>query len=214
MTSPRPLQNKPAYNYSAAAALALLLAGCGGALRPVEEQTAVAAPGVATAAAAPVAALDPRILSDYLMGVNSYKAGNLKTAESIFNSLVKEHPELAGPHANLGTIHVKRGEFDKAEVELNQALALNPNLPEVHNQLGILYRSKGQFDKALQSYQEGLKLAPDNPNLLLNLGILYDLYLNQPQEALQQWQHYKRLVGEDKQVDSWIADINQRTSAK
>lgn len=215
MTSPRPRRN----NLSAATVvLVLLLSGCGAttAVRPIEERAAATEPGTATTPAATTATveLDPRTLSDYTMAINAYKAGNIKTAEPLFDAITKAHPELPGPHANLGMIYNSKGEFDKAEVALNQALALKPDLPEVYNQLGILHRNKGQFDKALQSYQEGLKLAPDHPNLLINLGILYDLYLNQPQEALKQWQHYKSVVNEDKQVDIWIADINQRSSAK
>ena len=111
-------------------------------------------------------------------------------------------------------VHLKKGELNKAETAFNKSLTLKADQPEVYNQLGILYRTKGQFDKAAQSYQAGLKLAPDDLNLLLNAGILYDLYLNQPQEALKQWQHYKTLVSNDKQVEIWIADINQRIAAK
>jgi len=210
MMSPRPLRNN-----SLILTLALLLSACGSTtpLRPSEEPVATTDRGNATATpAAPAEELPPRLLSDYVMGVNSYKAGDTKTSESIFFAMTKAYPELPGPHANLGMVHIKKGEFDKAEAAFNKSLTLKANQPEVYNQLGILYRNRGQFDKALQSYQTGLKLAPDNPNLLLNLGILYDLYLNQPQEALKQWQHYKKLVSDDKQVEIWIADINQRTA--
>lgn len=208
MTSPRPRHNKFGL---ASLTLTLLLSGCGAttASRPTEAESTVTQgtinPGVA---------LDSNILSDYMMAANSYKGGNLKVAETIFLKLATANPELPGPHANLGMIYSTKGEFDKAEVEFNRALTLKPDLPEVYNQLGILHRNKGQFDQALQSYQAGLKLAPDNPNLLINLGILYDLYLNQPQEALKLWQHYKTIASEDKQVDTWIADINQRAASQ
>lgn len=213
MTSPRPLRNKFS---SAAVALALLLSGCGAttAPRPVEEKAAASGKSTIAPAATTTVEFDPQMISDYTMGISAYKAGNHKGAESIFLDIAKNHPELPGPHANLGMIYNKKGEFDKAEVALNQALALKPDLPEVYNQLGILYRNKGQFDKALKNYQDGLKLAPDNPSLLINLGILYDLYLNRPDEALKQWQHYKTVVNDDKQVDIWIADINQRAATK
>jgi Tfp pilus assembly protein PilF len=211
MTSPRLIRNN-----GLVLAFAVLLSACAGTTpsRPSEETAATTSKSEATTTAAPAAPLSPRILSDYMMAVNAYKAGDIKTAEPLFFAMTKAYPELPGPHANLGMVHLKKGESDKAEAAFNQALTLKADQPEVHNQLAILYRNKGQFDKALQSYQTGLKLAPDNPNLLLNLGILYDLYLNQPQEALKQWQHYKSLVSDDKQVDTWIADINQRTKSK
>lgn len=205
----------PCARLGAAALLTLLLAGCSGApaVRPAEEKAAPAATAQAPAAPAE-AEIDPRTLSDYSMAVNTYKAGNRKTAESIFQNIAKAHPELPGPHANLGMIYYDRGETGRAEEEFNLALKLKPDLPEIYNIRGIIHRNRGEFDKALQNYEAGLKIAPNNPNLLLNLGILHDLYLNQPQKALQLWVNYKKIVGEDKLVDSWIADITKRMTTK
>ncbi len=207
MTLPRPHHNRL---LALGAALTLLLTGCGGntsAVRPAEVNPVISQQNMATTHTS----LDTQGQSDYMMAVNSYKNSNLKTAETMFLAMTQTHPELAGPHANLGMIYNTQGESGKAEVAFNQALTLKSDMPEVYNQLAILQRNKGEFNKALQSYQAGLKVAPDNPNLLINLGILYDLYLNQPQEALKLWQRYKAISGEDKQVDTWIADINQRS---
>lgn len=215
MMSPRPPCVKSAV---ATAVCVLLLAGCGGTpVRPAAEEKPQ--PAAATAAAPAAAAkaepeIDPRTLADYSMAVNTYKAGNRKTAETIFLNIARAHPEYPGPIANLGMIHYDKGEFDKAEELFNQALAIKPDLPEIYNLRGIMYRNNGEFDKALASYEAGLKIAPNNPNLMLNLGILYDLYLNQPQKALQLWVNYKKIVGEDKQVDTWIADITKRMTTK
>lgn len=215
MTSPRPTRNS--LSATAVVVAALLLGGCGTPteVRPVSEKSAAAATEApAPSAATPAVALPAKVQSDYQMAVNAYKGGNSKIAESIFLAMTKAYPDLPGPHANLGMIYVDKKQYDQAEAELNRALKLKPDLPGVYNLLGILQRDKGEFEKALQSYQEGLKLAPDNPDLLVNLGILYDLYLNQPQEALKLWQHYKTVVADDKQVDIWIADITHRTTAK
>lgn len=215
MMSPRPLCAKTA---TVTLTLALLLGGCGSApMRPAAEekpQPAVenkAAPATGTKAEPEI---DPRTLSDYNMAVNTYKAGNRKTAESIFLNLSKAHPEYPGPLANLGMIHYDKGEFDKAEEYFNQALALKPDLPEIYNLRGIMHRNKGEFDKARESYEAGLKIAPENPNLILNLGILYDLYLNEPQKALQLLADYKKVAGDDKEVNMWIADITKRMTTK
>ena len=210
MTLPRPHHNRL---LALGAALTLLLTGCGGntsAVRPAEVNPVISQQNMATTHTS----LDTQGQSDYMMAVNSYKNGNLKTAETMFLAMTQTHPELAGPRANLGMIYNTQGESGKAEVAFNQALTLKSDMPEVYNQLAILQRNKGEFNKALQSYQAGLKVAPDNPNLLINLGILYDLYLNQPQEALKLWQRYKAISGEDKQVDTWIADINQRSTSQ
>jgi hypothetical protein len=47
----------------------------------------------------------------------------------------------------------------------------------------------------------------------LNLGVLYDLYLSQPQKALDQFEHYLQLAGENKQVSGWVVELRKRVGA-
>jgi hypothetical protein len=42
------------------------------------------------------------------------------------------------------------------------------------------------------------------------LGILYDLYLDQPQQALEQYERYIALAGENKQVAGWVVELRKR----
>ena len=46
------------------------------------------------------------------------------------------------------------------------------------------------------------------------MGILYDLYLAQPQKALEQFEQYLGLTGGNKQVDGWVADLRKRLGIK
>jgi hypothetical protein len=45
------------------------------------------------------------------------------------------------------------------------------------------------------------------------LGVLYDLYLAQPQKALDQFEHYIQLAGENKQVAGWVVELRKRVGA-
>ncbi len=47
----------------------------------------------------------------------------------------------------------------------------------------------------------------------LNLGVLYDLYLSEPQKALEQFEHYLALAGENKQVAGWVIELRKRVGA-
>jgi hypothetical protein len=46
-----------------------------------------------------------------------------------------------------------------------------------------------------------------------NLGVLNELYLQRLDVALQNFETYQSLVGEDKQVAMWIKDLTRRTAA-
>jgi hypothetical protein len=47
----------------------------------------------------------------------------------------------------------------------------------------------------------------------LNLGILYDLYLAEPQQALDDMEHYVALSGGNKQVAGWVVELRKRIAA-
>ena len=187
-------------------ALLSLLSACSGttAVRPEAESTAEAPKETV---------IDPQAETKFNSGLEALTARDNKTAEEIFFNLTQTHPELAAPFANLAMLMKQRGELQTAELAYQQAINLDNTNPEYHNQLGILYRGSGRFNKALQAYLNGLSVAPDHTNLLINTGILHDLYLGQPQEALQYYQRYEGLMPDDKQIKIWIADTKQRLPA-
>jgi hypothetical protein len=45
------------------------------------------------------------------------------------------------------------------------------------------------------------------------LGVLYDLYLAEPQKALEQFEHYLTLAGDNKQVNGWVIELRKRVGA-
>ena len=73
-----------------------------------------------------------------------------------------------------------------------------------------MYRHSGRFEKALEIYKQGLEVAPENSNLLRNTGIVLELYLHNPEAAVPYYKRYLEQKPEDKQVQLWIADLNQR----
>jgi hypothetical protein len=47
----------------------------------------------------------------------------------------------------------------------------------------------------------------------LNLGVLYDLYMGEPQKALDQYQRYLEIAGENKQIAGWVVELRKRVGA-
>lgn len=140
-------------------------------------------------------------------------AGRLAEAERGFVALVQSHPDLAGPHANLGLVHRKAGKLPEAAAALERAVALSPRA-DLYNQLGITYRMAGRFGDARGAYEKAIEIEPEHKLALLNLGILLDLYLSDPARALALYERYMALAGNDDNVKKWISDLRNRNPQK
>ena len=142
-------------------------------------------------------------------------AGRVDEAERTFRSLARSNPELGGPHANLGLLHLQAGRPAEAVVALEQAVLASPQQAVYFNQLGIAYRQHGQFGQARDAYERAIALDPGYPAPLLNLGILLDLYLRDGQRALELYDRYLALSGTtDSRVTKWVADLRNRKPDK
>ena len=176
------------------------------------------APAAATAAVStagpadvPVSAESQRVFDD---AARALRAGQSADAERGFRSLAQVHPELGGPHANLGLIYRQAGKLPEAAAELETAVRLSPRQPVYWNQLGVTYRQLGQFAKAREAYEKAIALDPDYAASTLNLGILYDLYLGDGQRALELYGRYLLLSPSgDATVTKWVADLKNRKPA-
>jgi len=112
---------------------------------------------------------------------------------------------------NLGLAYFKLHKLDLAEQAFREAIMRNNRDAIAYNQLGILQRYKGQFEEARNQYQRAIQIDSGYAPAHLNLGILFDLYLQDLELALQQYQKYLALITEeDSQVAGWIVDIKRR----
>lgn len=180
----------------------LLLGGCTSAPPVVE-------PVPAVAVAEPEAAVQQFDKAVTLLG-----AGDLDLAIRELKSLANAYPEYSGPLVNLGIAHVKSGQLAEAEQAFKTALERNPDNPTAYNQLGIVYRQLGRFKEADGAYSRAIELSPDYALAHLNLGVLCDLYLQQPERALAQYERYVSLAGTaEPRVNGWIAELRSRLGA-
>jgi Flp pilus assembly protein TadD len=139
------------------------------------------------------------------------RAGRHADAERAFKALTVSHPELGGPHANLGLIYRQAGKTADSVAEFEKAILASPRQPIFHNQLGIAYRLNGQFTKAREAYEKAIDLDAGYAAPHLNLGILHDLYLWDGKRALELYDRYLALSpGGDTTVVKWVADLKNR----
>ena len=197
------------------------ISGCAsvGSLLPGTRDAAPVAKTVASATeVVPVPAATAPVPADasraFEAAVAALRAGRIAEAQRGFEALAKSHPELAGPHANLGLIHRRAGRSDEAVAALERAAQAGPELAEVHNALGIAYRGAGRFDAARGAYERAIALDARHADAHLNLAILTDLYFGQPAAALPLYERYQQLAaGPDALVGKWIADLKNRKPA-
>jgi tetratricopeptide (TPR) repeat protein len=178
---------------------------------PVPAPVAAAPAPAAPAAEAPVAPAAQRAFDE---ARRALRAGRTDDAERAFRALTQSHPDLAGPHANLGVIWREAGKLPESVGALDKAVKLSPRQPLFWNQLGISQRHAGQFTKAREAYERAIELDTGYAAAVLNLAILHDLYLGEGPRALELYQRYAVLApAESAAVNRWIADLRNRKPA-
>ena len=136
-------------------------------------------------------------------------AGAVETVAG--EAVIREVPPDAVTLFEQATAIMAAGEA--AREALDTALQLDPDYPVALNQLGMLLRRKGKFLEAEAAYMKAVTVSPDYALAHYNLGVLNELYLQRLEAALQHFETYQSLVGEDKQVAKWISDLRRRVAA-
>jgi Tfp pilus assembly protein PilF len=133
-----------------------------------------------------------------------------ETAITLLNNVVEQEKRLTAPYINLAMAYRHIGNEKLAEENLMKALAIDQTQPVANNELGMLYRKQGRFTDAKKVYVNALSEYPDYLPVIKNLGILCDIYMRDPECALEQFEKYQQYAPEDSSVKVWIADLKTR----
>jgi Flp pilus assembly protein TadD len=150
------------------------------------------------------------VRTDYDRALALLGVGNLEQGIAVLETVVANAPGVSGPQIDLGIALHQEGDLEAAEERLLQALELNPEHPVIHNELGIIYRKTGRFDAARRSYEAALATYPGYHHARRNLGVLCDLYLADPECALESYEAYMQTVPGDEEAAMWIVDLRNR----
>ncbi len=189
--------------------LVLVLAGCA-STGPQAGSRSTAA-GASDEAAATL--IPARALTMFEQATAVMAAGDFLDAELRFKEFLLQYPAYPGAHVNLAIIHVKNANDDAAAQSINAALAIDPVYAPALNQKGMLLRRNGNFSEAEAAYLKAVTSNPDYALAHYNLGVLNELYLQRLDVALQHFELYQALVGDDRRVEKWIADLRRRVAA-
>ena len=195
--------------------VALVAAGCASpgpkpdkAERPDRNE-----PQAALGAAADQPEIPAQAQTLYEQAVAVMASGDFLDAELRLKEFLLQYPAYPGAHVNLAIIHGQNGNDAAAQASIDAALALNPNHAPALNQQGMLLRRNGKFIEAEAAYLKAVTASPDYALAHYNLGVLNELYLQRLDVALQHFEDYQALVGDDKQVEKWITDLTRRVAA-
>jgi len=141
-------------------------------------------------------------------------AGDSTDAELRFKEFVLQYPGYPGAYVNLAILRARAGDDKAAEGFITDALIIDPEHSAALNQLGMLLRRQGKFIEAESAYLKAVTASPDYALAHYNLGVLNELYLQRLDAALQHFEQYQQIEGEDKQVTKWITDLKRRLDVK
>lgn len=202
-SGPRPA---PVAERQAQPAAALPRAGAAGPGAPQPSGQPAGAQGVA----APPAPPPPQAVAEFDRAVNLVRAGSTLEAQRRFELLAIEYPQFAGAEINLGIMYRKGGQLDLSESALREAVHRNAASAEAWNELGVTLRLRGRFHEAQDAYRKAIAADASFAPAYRNLGVVLDLYLGDAAGALQAFERYKELSGEQKPVSGWIAELRHR----
>jgi len=187
--------------------LALVVAGC------ASTGTTSSTPERGAPAAVAGAEIPPQTQTMYEQAVAVMASGDFLDAELRFKEFLLQFPGYPGAHVNLAIIHVNNEDDEAARAAIDAALAIDPVYAPALNQHGMLLRRNGNFLEAEAAYLKAVTASPDYALAHYNLGVLNELYLQRLDVALQHFERYYAIVGDDKQVEKWISDLTRRVAA-
>jgi tetratricopeptide (TPR) repeat protein len=136
--------------------------------------------------------------------------GKNDKAIELLTKVIERSPGVTAPYIDIAAAYRRSGKSEQAEQHLKTALGLVPDHPVASNEYGLLLREGGRFKEAREIYEKALGSFPDYLPIHRNLGILCDLYLNDPECALKQFEIYSKGMPADAQVKIWIAELRMR----
>jgi tetratricopeptide (TPR) repeat protein len=100
-------------------------------------------------------------------------------AEAIFKQVIRQKPDFASAHVNLGLLYLQTSRIDDAVSEFQEALRLAPGRTDavgpLLNAWAVQARTAaagGELEKALSILQQARKLSPNNPDVLYDFGMV------------------------------------------
>ncbi len=134
--------------------------------------------------------------TDLASGVQALKAGDLETAERVFNDALRHGTKSALVFHNLGVIAQERGNHQQAVTYFREAIRLEPSYGPSRLLLGSSLLASGKNNEALTELKQAVRLMPEQPPAHLELAKAYEAAGNWT-EAVRQLQKLVSMAPQD-----------------
>jgi tetratricopeptide (TPR) repeat protein len=124
------------------------------------------------------------------------RAGDLDTAATGFEAVVRQTPGFAEGHFNLGLVNEERGRFDDAIASFQKALALKPHLHGANLFLGITEFRLNHLEKAHTAIAKETASYPKDASAWMWLGVVC-LAQDKPEDAAEVLDRAAKLKPDD-----------------
>ncbi len=111
---------------------------------------------------------------------------------------VTAHPENFQSWVQLGHLYYDSSQVEKAIGAYTKSLEMHSGDANLLTDLGVMYRRAKQPGKAIESFNKAIKMDPTHQPARFNKGIVFMYDLDQPQEALVEWEEVLKINPEAK----------------
>jgi len=188
--------------------LTLLIAGCAGG--PAKKAPSSSEGPEDAIVVTDEVKVDSEVRRDFSAATELLAAEEYEKGMALLGKVISRSPKSTAPYINLAMAYRKQKKLDKAEEQVKKALELNPTHPAANDEYAKIQRRKGNFAEARKLYEALLDEYPGYHPARKNLGILCDLYLQDLECALEQYEIYSEAKPDDEKVTLWIADLQRR----
>jgi cytochrome c-type biogenesis protein CcmH/NrfG len=102
---------------------------------------------------------------------------------------IKENPKDFDSIVEMADMNFDQKNYDDAINLYKKALQIRPDALNVRTEMGTALFYQRHFDEALAAFKESLRTNPNDAQTLFNIGVVMLHGKNDPQAALQYWQH-------------------------
>jgi Flp pilus assembly protein TadD len=97
-------------------------------------------------------------------GGSLIKQNRIDEAERVFTTMAREHPESAGPPAQLAGVRISRNDYAGALVMYQKAIALDPWNAAIRVNAANMLSALSRHAEAIAEAEQALRLAPEAPS--------------------------------------------------
>jgi len=86
---------------------------------------------------------------------------------------VRNNPDVAWAHNNLGNAYDELGKFQEAIESYKQTIRIDPDYVDAHYNLGLAYYKSHKYKEAIKSFKQAISIDPRSSQAHYGLGLAY-----------------------------------------